>query len=218
MSFTYYEKWVGMQLFPLLMTAVLLLGAGVSNVVDAIRGHARCSCCMLCAKTGDVLVGGVFTVLYYTYFTVVRRSLDVFACTPGAGGVSTLNADPSISCWVPGGVHAALVPRAATSLVVYGAGVPAAIGFVLWRFRAKIRADQRLWLMGRGDNPTSNPQYSVRRQFAKLYQVRIIVVLSCRPAWLHVQDYRPDCHIWRLVLLMRKFLLVCITGAHSALA
>ena len=106
------------------------------------------------------------------YVVVVRRALEVFACAAGADGVYALRADPSIRCWEQGGAQLALVPWAVASLVLYGAGIPVSIGCTLWALRDAIRRDQHLWLAGRGETPDTNNDISVRRRFAKLYQVR----------------------------------------------
>ncbi len=124
---------------------------------------------MTCGGT-TALCARARSLLYYTYFTVVRRALDIFSCTLNDGGVYTLDADPSVRCWAPGS-QAALLPWALLSLVGYGGGVPVAIAFVLRRYRARMAADQALWLAGRGDAAAENPDWSVRRRFAKLYQV-----------------------------------------------
>ena len=132
------------------------------------------------------------SLLYYTYFTVVRRALDIFSCTLNDGGVYTLDADPSVRCWAPGSGQAALLPWALLSLVGYGGGVPAAIAFVLRRYRARMAADQTLWLAGRGDTGGSNPDWSIRRRFAKLYQVSACRarVRACTRACVHAS--RPS--------------------------
>jgi hypothetical protein len=125
---------------------------------------------------GHLLRAHTRRLLYYTYFTVVRRALDIFACTANDGGVYTLDADPAVRCWAPGSVQAGLIPWALLSLAGYGVGVPAAIAFVLHRYRARMAADQALWLTGRGDTAVENPNWSIRRRFAKLYQVRSVCV------------------------------------------
>ena len=103
---------------------------------------------------------------------VVRRALDVFACTRGASGAYTLNVDPSIECWDGASVQATLIPYAALSIVGYGLGVPALFAATLYRQRESIVRDQKLWMIGRGDRPETNPDFQVRQRFSKLYQVR----------------------------------------------
>jgi hypothetical protein len=91
------------------------------------------------------------------------------------------------------------------------------IGIVMVKYRARIQRDQKLWLAGLGEAADDNPDYSVRRRFAKLYQVRcrtrgraICTERDVRAAALP-QDYKPELFAWRLVLLLRKLCLVCIT-------
>jgi hypothetical protein len=70
-------------------------------------------------------------------------------------------------------------------LVVYGAGVPCTIALIMVKYRARIQRDQKLWLAGFGDTALSNPDYSVRRRFAKLYQVR-----AHRMRCIHIPELR----------------------------
>ncbi len=69
--------------------------------------------------------------------------------------------------------------------------------------------------MGKGDSPDDNPDFSVRRRFAKLYQVcgYVAVYMLCHlsTARSNQQDYKPEFHYWRLVLLSRKCCFVTIT-------
>lgn len=123
-----------------------------------------------------------------------RNAIVVFACSQSANGVYTLNADPSITCWVPNGEHAILLPWAIASLGVVGAGVPTVFAILLCCYRLPMQRDQRLWLLGRGGTAADNPDFVVRRRFGKLYQ-----------------DYNPTHHWWRLVLLFRKLLLVLVS-------
>jgi hypothetical protein len=146
----------------------------------------------------DAVVGGCFALAYYSYFMLVRQSLDIFACTAGPGGQYRLNSDPSIACWTPGCAQQQLVPYAALSLIVYGMGIPVLFATVLARHRDAVRVDQTLWLLGRGSSRLDNPHYSVRHRYARLYQ-----------------DYRPRYLYWRLILLARKLCLVSVTVLAS---
>lgn len=170
-KFTYEQKWAFYELSPLMLAGGMMFGILLFNVVEGVRLRLRVR--VVFAKAGDVAVGGVFTLLYYTYFTVVRQALEIYACTRGADGGYTLDAEPGIVCW-RGGQHGRLVAFASASLVGYGVGVPSLFGWVLWYFKERIRADQNLWLIGKGDDMFSNENFSVRRRFAKLYQVRLV--------------------------------------------
>ena len=86
-SFTYAQKWTFMQLSPLFVSGILLLGVVMSTAAQSLRKSTTISFCVAIANVGDVLVGGVFTLLYYTYFTVVKGALEIFACTEDGDGV-----------------------------------------------------------------------------------------------------------------------------------
>ncbi len=107
------------------------------------------------------------------------------------------------------------------ALVGYGAGVPCTIAYIMVMCRARIVRDQKLWLAGHGDSAESNPDYSVRRRFAKLYQVRAHPLPHRTLAFVSfpaTQDFTPEVFAWRLVLLARKLCLVCIvelTGKNA---
>ncbi len=71
-SFSYQAEWVAMQLFPPVMAAVLVFGVVLANFAPLARGRRgfdRASVGQAFAATTDTIVGGVFTLLYYTYFT-----------------------------------------------------------------------------------------------------------------------------------------------------
>lgn len=246
-SFTYGEKWALLELFPVFVSVLLLIGVAVSTTFELWR--TKRACYTIVAKMGDVLVGGafsvcarsvmynctlgittfragIFTLLYYTYFIVVKRALEVFACTQEEGGFyrygcgcaswnlvglamnaraismlaqlmvllrghfaqfecrsidsvlggweHTNNTRPMGKACVNFDSNDRFTPysQAVSALVGYGAGVPCLIGIVMVKYRARIQRDQKLWLTGFGETADDNPDYSVRRRFAKLYQVR----------------------------------------------
>ena len=59
-SFTYAQKWIVIEMAPVIVAGFLLLGVFVSNVAESLRKRVRL--CVVIAKTGDMLVGGIFTV------------------------------------------------------------------------------------------------------------------------------------------------------------
>ncbi len=187
LTFTFSEKWYAMQMFPPMMFCVLSTGIIVSQMAPPLLKRMWCTSCARSDRpwTGaewqrsgwgdvkkawgdawDAVTAAFFTLLYYSYFMVVRRALEIFACTQ-YDGKWTLNSDPSLTCWV--GVHARVVPYAALSLGVYGLGIPLAFGYVFWRHKNAIKRDQELWLLGRA--PELLDTAHVRRRYSKLYQV-----------------------------------------------
>jgi hypothetical protein len=164
-SFTYAQKWIVIEMAPVIVAGFLLLGVFVSNVAESLRKRVRL--CVVIAKTGDMLVGGIFTVsahglaahglpssyscqfaylqlLYYTYFSVLKKALEIFACTKNLDGVYSLDADPSYTCWTDGGTQLKLVPFAILSIICYGLGVPCAIAVVMQKYQKRIRRDQSM--------------------------------------------------------------------------
>ena len=77
-----------------MLAGVLVIAIATYNTIEGFRKHL--SARVVLSSMADVLVGGVFTLLYYTYFTVVRRALEIFACTKNKEGVWSLDADPSL--------------------------------------------------------------------------------------------------------------------------
>ena len=77
-----------------MLAGVLVISIGTYNAVEVFR--KRMSVRLVLSSMADVAVGGVFTLMYYTYFTVVRRALEIFACTENGEGVWSLDADPSL--------------------------------------------------------------------------------------------------------------------------
>jgi hypothetical protein len=189
-KFTYSQLWAVTELMPVVVISVLacVLGAitlargahaGVTTCRGRLRGGATTAWRVLHvmgaeARTAtgdgaDALVGGTFTLLYYTYFITTTRALEVFRCSHVAGHW-VLDAEPSMRCWE--GDQAALVPYAAAALAVYGVGTPVAFAIVFRRHWFAIRRDQRLWLLGKGNSAAENRDFGVRRRYARLYQVR----------------------------------------------
>ena len=202
LTFSFPQKWYAMQMFPPLMFVVLAVGVLLSHIVPALYKKTWCHRSdqlwtgadwkAAWSAATDAVVGGLFTLLYYSYFMVVRRALELFACRAYDGKL-TLESDPPPppTCWQ--GVHLSLVPYAALSLLIYGLGIPVAFGYVVWGHKDAIRRDQEAWLLGRIDVDNR-----VRRRYSKLYQ-----------------DYKPAYPYWRLVLITRKLCLVIVTVLAS---
>ena len=86
-----------------------------------------------------------------------------------------------------------LVPFAAVSLVVYTVGIPATFGYILFRHATAIRADQELLVLGMGNNMQTNSSFVLRKRYQELYNL-----------------FKPGMAWWRLLLIVRKFLLVAV--------
>ena len=107
-------------------------------------------------------------VLYFSYMIAMSRSLEVFTCTRDVKANRwTLDAEPSLTCW-DGTTQSLLVPYAALTLVLYGLGT--VVLFIFKKHGPAIKRDQRLWITGAGSSLESNPDFGIRRRFARLYQ------------------------------------------------
>lgn len=124
---------------------------------------------------------------------VVRNSFGPFRCTLNSNGVSVLSIEPSIVCNQPGGTHEKMIPWAMTCLILYGVGIPVLFAVLLVRNRRAIVADQTLRVRGEGDIKDTNPDFNTRRRFRKLYE-----------------DFQPNRVGWKVLLILRKFLLASI--------
>uniref|UniRef100_A0A7S1GCG6 IPT/TIG domain-containing protein n=1 Tax=Bicosoecida sp. CB-2014 TaxID=1486930 RepID=A0A7S1GCG6_9STRA len=203
-NWTFEQKWMVVQSVPLMCVTVVVLGLTARWVGKLAHGvvRGRRSVDMTGGVMGaagpdetvDSAIGLVFTGLYYCYFVVVKYAMAVFDCSDNDEGKNALESDPSILCDEPGGVHERLVPLAALSLLVYGAGIPLLIAANLWVHRVAITADQALRAKGEGDSFLTNPNYAVRLRYRKLYE-----------------DFRAGVAGWRLVLIARKLLFAITT-------
>ncbi len=98
---------------------------------------------------------------------IIRSSFIPFACT-SHNGVSVLNAEPSIKCSPHDPVHRRMKALGGVCVALYGIGLPVGFGYLLYRHRASIRADQRLRAKGEGETALTNPNITIRRRFRKL--------------------------------------------------
>lgn len=183
-----WQRWVMVQAAPLVLCGVVLAMYAPAIVGGAVRvalkrgGDEGASAALRArfSRTADLAVGAVATVLYYLYFVVVRGALEMLDCMPVPGGQPFLAADPSVACWT--GAHAAMLPYVALSFIGYGLGIPAGFAFILWAHRSAILRDMALYRRGGGDSNETNPDYGMRRRYARLY----IDYEVCAPSLGHV--------------------------------
>ena len=118
---------------------------------------------------------------------VIRTALAPLNCV-SRNGVSTMQAEPSVRCDLPGGAHDTILPWSKVALAVYGLGIPVMFAVILFMNHKAIKADQELRARGEGDIPANNPNIRVRHKFRKLYE-----------------DFKPSLSFWKLILIARKF-------------
>ena len=105
---------------------------------------------------------------------VTKSTLAPFDCST-KGGVSTMDAEPSILCDGTG-AHGRMKAVASVMIVVFVLGVPVGFAALLVYYRMAMRADQFLRVWGEGDTSVTNPNIHIRRRYRKLYEVRPSIV------------------------------------------
>ena len=75
-----------------------------------------------------------------------------------------MDAEPSIVCGQPHGPQARMQVVAVCTLLVYAAGMPAALGVFVLAFRDVIKQDQALRERGEGDSALTNPHFHFRKR------------------------------------------------------
>ena len=113
---------------------------------------------------------------------VTKNTLTAFNCST-SNGVSTLVAEPSILCGVPGGPQSRMKTVAVVAMVFFVLGVPIAFGCTLMYNAAAITADQYMRVWGEGESALTNPHIHIRHRFRKLYE-----------------DYKPQFMYWKVWL------------------
>ena len=139
------------------------------------------------------VVSMINTLIYFLYLGICRAALSIFNCidTKPITGRKYLAAEPMQECYIPGGVQQRLHPWAIGVLCLYCIGFPAYIATLFRMKREKIIADQTMRAHGRGDDPSVNKNYGVRKMFGKLYY-----------------PYRPTKYWWALIIIWKKFFVV----------
>lgn len=134
---TYSTKWFLTESLPIMLVLVILSALIIARLFQSAQRLI-----LRRLPTGatsdvhltDVCLGILITGLYYTYFVVVRTGLAPFNCRT-RNGVSSMVADPTVLCNVPGGPHATIVPFAKVALVLYGLGIPVVRACLLYARR-----------------------------------------------------------------------------------
>ena len=90
----------------------------------------------------DSLLGVIFSGFFYVYFIVVKTALGIFDCISTTGGESVLESNPNVVCSTKAQPYGKVYPFGIAGMVVYGIGIPLIFGFVFFKYRAAIRADQ----------------------------------------------------------------------------
>merc|ERR1711871_233433 len=214
------QKWFVTMLSPVFVGILLTVSAQCS----AMRVHAKARTVeskRKNAKPGDVVppkydkqhhldkasggaMANFLSFMILVYLNITKKTFDVFKCEPEDPPDDPINPTrlmsmmPSQICFAPGnwdtGLHVKLLPWAMAFAVTYSFAFPVYVVFKTVLNKKVIFEDQLLFAQERGESPYSNPQYSFRLRYSKLYK-----------------NFKPDQSYWVVVTLMRK-LGICFTA------
>lgn len=170
----YSTKWTLIQAIPLAVGSIFLL-------VHLVKLTYK-----LCIRASSsrrnrhvpTLVSTGLVIFYYLYLYLLRTQLEVFNClptdppdghtyaeftSPACGGLCRCDED--------GGMQQEILPLAAVAFCVYTLGFPGTVGYMLWKNRGDVIADQ---VMRAHRLPTTRaalgPEiYSLRKKLHKVY-------------------------------------------------
>ena len=162
------------------------------------RGKAR-------AGEHHVFIATGLAAYRILYIYMARNTLDAFNCAPlSAGDTKTeyLASNLDIKCNEPGGVHLQMAGAAIAGILVYIIGLPALMGWSLYRGRKFIWEDQLERAKGQPGAVSdealekegleaSEPAVAFRRTWHQLYA-----------------PYKPAAFYWDGVIAARKFVII----------
>jgi len=193
---TYKQKWGMIMALPIAVFALLLV-IHFSTIVYAvlIKGQSSRN---LVRTTASPLIAMGQVLMYFLYLYITRSVFDVMTCRSpdpaeydSKGNAILYMAGVYERCGVSGGTQLTLLGPAIAALVIYVLGYPIAIGYNLYKHQDLVMEDQLLRAKRVGDDRLTNPNaFEFRRRFSRAYY-----------------QFKPECFLWVLVILLRKFLI-----------
>ena len=189
----YWLKWTIIEIIPLASAIILVcvyLILYLYKKIKRVPSEKR-------HLHADPLIGVFMVIMYYLYLFITRNTFDIFNCSPTEPddgyehGYLQVVFEP---CFQEGGLHLMLFPWAILSLLVYVIAYPALMTIFLIRNKEKLKIDQYLRAYGIGHTRYTNPYFSFRRRFHKLYYM-----------------FKPGKGYWIIVIFSRKAL-IAVTG------
>eukprot|EP01138_Halocafeteria_seosinensis_P015079 gb/GECG01015392.1/.p1 GENE.gb/GECG01015392.1/~~gb/GECG01015392.1/.p1 ORF type:complete len:1316 (+),score=129.54 gb/GECG01015392.1/:1-3948(+) len=186
---TYEIKWMATMAIPLLafgLLAVIYVTRYLYKLI-ILRNSSR-----LRHTHINSIIATAVVIMYVLYIFLARRTLDIFNCAPTdpPDGNLYMSGRTDIICW-ESPVHVKLlVPLAVITLLIYVLAFPTFAIVLLRKNKERVKHDQILRAHGYGHTPLSNPNYSFRRRFQRLYHL-----------------FKPGKWYWILLILLRKFMI-----------
>ncbi len=153
---------------------------------------------------GSMIIGLTLLLLYFFYLELIRRSLDLFNCTPTdppeeSGKLYTSFTSIECEagycvCYEEGGVHLRIFTINWIPIILYVVGFPLFVSLIIKKNRTIIMEDQLLRAHDLGAVKAENPfAFWVRQRYSRMYY-----------------QFKPTQVNWIRVILWRKFMLVFI--------
>jgi len=187
---TFYNKWLAIEMLP-------LLAIGFLGILYMFKLSYK-ACCLNKKKNQlhshlPQMVSVFIVAFRVLYLFLTRSALDVFNCSPTdpPDGNEYMSGMLDVICWKSGSIQMNLLPYGILAIAVYVVGIPLTAFFFLRRKRNAIKYDQILRVQGLGDDRKTNPQfYHFRKTWSKLYY-----------------HFVPGKWYWEAIILCRKFLI-----------
>ena len=127
--------------------------------------------------------------LSWSYMQLVNINVEYFSCTDASDGRSSLDADPSIQCYV--GLHKQLFPLVIMFMLLYTAGIPLYISILLFTHRRLLRKRDVIDVRTRPLSIAAGQLLEAEQRFGFIFR-----------------RYESGYSWWELVYITRKFFLV----------
>jgi len=191
-NLAFKQKWSFIMALPIAITFFFALVTGVTASYKAFIKGQR----VKFLNQGAALASSVLLLMYVMYIYLTRNVLDIFNCTPTdpPDGKYYLTAVFE-ECYKPGSSQQVLLPAGIIAALVYVAGYPSALLYLLYKNREAVMEDQLLRAKGVGSDRLTNPHcYQLRKRWSRTYY-----------------QFKPDLYFWTFIIIVRKF---CIAATY----
>jgi hypothetical protein len=189
---SFRTRWAFVMLLPVSLSALFAVIHAINGVyASVVKGQSL----KKAFEDPSSFISSVLLLMYLLYIYLTRQVLDVFNCAPTEppsygkdGQIIKYMVAVFEECGVAGGTQVTLLPAATAALIIYVAGYPAFIAWLMYKNREVVMEDQLLRAKGVGDDRLTNPN-----------------CLPFRKMWSRVYyQFKPETFYWGFIILNRK--------------